>query len=132
MGRFKVIFSALLVLCSFSVSSDLLEQKVSAYQEALIRKGVTGSSIAGVFGKANTLVLSTKSSNLEGDRAVTEDTIFPIWSMSKPITIVAMMILLDEGAYKLDDPVRKYIPYFEALKCRSPDTAEATYPSQGR
>lgn len=130
MRRFKVIFSALLILGSFSVSSDLLEQKVYAYQEALIRNGVTGSSIAGVFGKANTLVLSTKSSNLEGDRAVTEDTIFPIWSMSKPITIVAMMILLDEGAYKLDDPVRKYIPYFEALKCRSPDTAEGTYPCE--
>ena len=44
------------------------------------------------------------------------DTIFRIYSQSKPITGVAMMILYQEGKWKLDDPVSKYIPEFAHLK----------------
>lgn len=127
MAIFRTIFSISLMLCSFVVSSEALKENVAAYQAALIKNGVTGSNIAGVFRGSKTLALSAVTSDIDGDRAVSEDTIFPIWSMSKPITIAAMMILLDEGAYKLDDPVKKYIPYFDELKCRSPDSDEGTY-----
>jgi CubicO group peptidase (beta-lactamase class C family) len=41
---------------------------------------------------------------------MTEDTIFRIYSMSKPITGVALMILYEEGRFFLSDPVAKYIP----------------------
>jgi CubicO group peptidase (beta-lactamase class C family) len=44
------------------------------------------------------------------------DTIFRIYSQSKPITGVAMMILFEEGRWKLDDPVSKYVPEFADLK----------------
>ena len=87
------------MLCSFLVSSEALEENVAAYQAALIRNGVTGSNIAGVFRGSKTLALSAATSDIGGDRAVSEDTIFPIWSMSKPITIAAMMILLDAVSY---------------------------------
>jgi CubicO group peptidase (beta-lactamase class C family) len=40
------------------------------------------------------------------------DAIFRIYSMSKPITSVAAMILVEEGRLKLEDPVEKYIPAF--------------------
>jgi CubicO group peptidase (beta-lactamase class C family) len=43
---------------------------------------------------------------------MTDDTIFRLYSMSKPITSVAAMTLIDEGRLKLDDPVAKYIPSF--------------------
>jgi CubicO group peptidase (beta-lactamase class C family) len=43
---------------------------------------------------------------------MTDDTIFRLYSMSKPITSVAAMMLIDEGRLKLDDPVAKYIPSF--------------------
>src|ERR1700749_1128266 len=43
---------------------------------------------------------------------MTADTIFRIYSMSKPITAVATMMLVDDGKLKLDDPVAKYIPAF--------------------
>ena len=43
---------------------------------------------------------------------MTDDTIFRIFSMTKPITSVAAMMLIDEGKLKLDDPVAKYIPSF--------------------
>ena len=45
-----------------------------------------------------------------------KDTIFRIYSMTKPITGVAMMILFEEGKWKLDDPVTKFIPEFKDLR----------------
>ncbi len=51
------------------------------------------------------------------DRApMTEDTIFRIYSMSKPIAAVALFMLYEEGAFALDDPVTKFIPEFENLQ----------------
>jgi CubicO group peptidase (beta-lactamase class C family) len=47
---------------------------------------------------------------------MTEDTIFRIYSMSKPITSVAAMMLVEEGKLSLDDPVAKYIPAFANVK----------------
>jgi len=43
---------------------------------------------------------------------MTDDTVFRIYSMTKPITGTAMMMLWEEGKYKLDDPVSKYLPSF--------------------
>jgi CubicO group peptidase (beta-lactamase class C family) len=47
---------------------------------------------------------------------MTDDTIFTVFSMSKPVTSVAAMMLVDEGKLKLDDPVSKYIPAFADAK----------------
>jgi len=47
---------------------------------------------------------------------MTKDTIFRIYSQTKPITGVAMMILYEEGKWTLDDPVSKYIPEFASLR----------------
>jgi CubicO group peptidase (beta-lactamase class C family) len=45
-----------------------------------------------------------------------KDAIFRIYSMTKPVTGVAMMILFEEGKWRLDDPVTRYIPEFKNLK----------------
>jgi CubicO group peptidase (beta-lactamase class C family) len=47
---------------------------------------------------------------------MTRDAIFRIYSMSKPITSVAAMMLFEEGKLALDDPVSKYIPQMRGLK----------------
>jgi CubicO group peptidase (beta-lactamase class C family) len=47
---------------------------------------------------------------------MTDDTIFRLHSMTKPITSVAAMMLVDEGKLRLDDPVAKYIPSFAEAK----------------
>jgi CubicO group peptidase (beta-lactamase class C family) len=44
-----------------------------------------------------------------------EDTIFRIYSMTKPITSVALMMLVEEGKIALDDPVARYIPEWRNL-----------------
>jgi CubicO group peptidase (beta-lactamase class C family) len=47
---------------------------------------------------------------------MTPDTVFALHSMTKPITSVAAMMLIDEGRLSLDDPVSKYIPAFAEMK----------------
>jgi len=47
---------------------------------------------------------------------MTPNTIFRIYSMSKPITTAAAMMLVEEGRLQLDDPLSKYIPAFAAVK----------------
>jgi CubicO group peptidase (beta-lactamase class C family) len=47
---------------------------------------------------------------------MTPDTIFRIYSMSKPITTVAAMMLVEEGKLQLDAPLSKYIPAFANVK----------------
>jgi CubicO group peptidase (beta-lactamase class C family) len=50
---------------------------------------------------------------------MTKDTIVRLYSMSKPITGVAMMLLFEDGRWQLDDPITKFIPEFKALKVMS-------------
>ena len=52
----------------------------------------------------------------EAGKPVTEDTIFRIYSMTKPITSVAVMMLYEEGRFQLDDPIAKYIPELDNMK----------------
>jgi CubicO group peptidase (beta-lactamase class C family) len=47
---------------------------------------------------------------------MTADTIFRLYSMSKPITSVAAMMLVEDGKLSLDDPVARYIPAFADVK----------------
>src|ERR1700680_3587239 len=47
---------------------------------------------------------------------MTADTIFRLYSMSKPVTSVAAMMLVEDGKLSLDDPVSKYIPDFADVK----------------
>ncbi|MCB0100210.1 MAG: beta-lactamase family protein, partial [Caldilineaceae bacterium] len=47
---------------------------------------------------------------------VAEDTIFRIYSMTKPVTAVAFMMLVEEARVALNDPVHKYIPEWENLE----------------
>ncbi|HEX3366556.1 serine hydrolase domain-containing protein [Phenylobacterium sp.] len=54
--------------------------------------------------------------SLETGQAMPKDEIFRIYSMSKPLTGVAMMILFEQGKWRLDDPVTRYVPEFKNLK----------------
>jgi CubicO group peptidase (beta-lactamase class C family) len=54
--------------------------------------------------------------DLASGAPMTKDTIFRIYSMTKPVTGVAMMILYEEGKWHPSDPISKYIPEFAHLK----------------
>ncbi|MDQ8184154.1 serine hydrolase domain-containing protein [Pelagicoccus sp. SDUM812002] len=55
----------------------------------------------------------------EANRPMRRDTLAYIYSMTKPITGVALMTLYDRGKFKLDDPLSKYAPEFSNLKVYS-------------
>src|SRR5258708_3536875 len=54
--------------------------------------------------------------DVETKRPMTADTIFRLYSMSKPVTSVAAMMLVEDGKLFLEDPVSKYIPAFADVK----------------
>jgi CubicO group peptidase (beta-lactamase class C family) len=54
--------------------------------------------------------------DIEADKMVSEDSIFRIYSMTKPITSVALMMLYEDGHFQLDDPVSKFIPAFSDMQ----------------
>lgn len=47
---------------------------------------------------------------------IDDDTLFRIYSMTKPVVGVAMMILYEEGHFALSDPIAKYVPQFQDIK----------------
>ncbi len=53
--------------------------------------------------------------DVERGEALTEDTVFRLYSMTKPVTCVTLMTLVEEGRIALDDPVAKYIPEWADL-----------------
>jgi CubicO group peptidase (beta-lactamase class C family) len=54
--------------------------------------------------------------DLEAAKPMQFDTIFRIYSMTKPITTVAVMMLYEEGRFQLHDPVSRFIPQFADVK----------------
>ena len=54
--------------------------------------------------------------DIKNQSPIENNTIFRIFSMTKPITAVALMTLYDEGKFTLDDNVSKYIPEFKDTK----------------
>jgi len=63
--------------------------------------------------------------DIERKAPVKDDTIFRIYSMTKPITSVAFMMLFEEGRVALDEPVHKYIPEWKDLGVFQAGTAPA-------
>lgn len=61
--------------------------------------------------------------DLETRAAVDHDTLFRIYSMTKPLTSVAAMMLYEQGALELTDPVSKFIPSFADLRVYTGGTA---------
>jgi len=55
------------------------------------------------------------SMDVERNRPLQQDTIFRIYSMTKPLTSLALMMLVEEGRVSLDDPVHRYIPQWRDL-----------------
>jgi CubicO group peptidase (beta-lactamase class C family) len=86
-----------------------------------MRKAVDDGNLAGIV---STLIRNGKVvhmdaygyQDLENQVPVTEDTIFRIFSMTKPVTGVALMILHEEGKFSLDDAVSRYIPELAGLQ----------------
>lgn len=88
---------------------------------AAMRKIVDDQDVAGMVwllakdGKVATFE-SHGMASLNSQAPMTKDTLFRIYSMTKPITGVAMMMLHEEGKWNFDDPITQYVPELAGLQ----------------
>lgn len=115
---------------SVGLSSDTLEQANLKMQEYID---------SGKFAGISTLIMKDGkiaqkqffgSADLKNQKSMDENTIVRIFSMTKPITAVALMTLYDEGKFQLDDKISKFIPEFNGLKVYTPNENGQTFEPQ--
>ena len=100
--------------------------EIKLLQKKLIVDEITGSNVALVYKEGSVVYFNIQNSGKIGDKNISnqsykpyKETIFPIWSMSKPISIVATMILLERGLIKLTDNISEYIPAMKNMNCET-------------
>lgn len=95
------------------------EQTLLAAPSTLLRDfvadGKIAGAVAGIFHRGQTTVIAAGVEDLARRTPMQSRTLFRIYSMTKPVTAVAVMMLHDEGRFALTDPVAKFIPEFDAV-----------------
>jgi CubicO group peptidase (beta-lactamase class C family) len=97
-------------------SADTIAQLDSAMEKIVADNDVAGMVwLLARDGKIATFE-SAGYASIEDQRPMSKDTLFRIYSMTKPITGVALMMLHEQGLWDFDDPVSKHIPEFADLE----------------
>ena len=91
--------------------------RIDAWRDALVEGGRFAgvSTLVARRGQVAHWGMSGLADRERGVR-MAPDTIFRIYSMSKPITSVAIMMLYEEGRFQLDDPISRYLPCFKGSR----------------
>lgn len=112
--HFRTFVLALIVFCSTLPAAEP-DPITTALQPFVVHHTLAGA-VALVANKDAVLsVQAVGFADIEAKKAMPVDALFWIASMSKPITCTAVMMLVDEGKVRLDDPVEKFIPEFKDL-----------------
>lgn len=91
--------------------------KLDATMRQLVADGDLAGGVTAVARRGKLVHFDTfGNQDADAGTPMAEDTIFRIYSMTKPIAGVALMTFYDEGRFALDDPVSKFIPQFKGLK----------------
>ena len=112
-------------------SSERLK-RLDAHMQALVDQGHLPGAITMVARHGKVVSYEVFGKTAIDGAPMTKDTIFRIYSQSKPVTGVAMMMLFEEGKWRLDDPVTKFVPEFARLqvyKGQNPDGTFITEPA---
>lgn len=98
------------------MSSQRLERLTNLMQERVADGTMVGG--LGMIARNGKIVYQQTygQADREQGRAMEEDAIFRIYSMTKPITAVALMMLYEEGKFGLNDPIARYIPQLANLE----------------
>ena len=97
-------------------------EAATAAVQAQIDSGLLAGATVLVAQNGETKLLRAMGyQDLENRLPMQTDTIFRIFSMTKPIAGTALMMLYDEGRFQLSDPVEKYIPQFVGLQVAKAD-----------
>ena len=110
------VFSSSYEASQAGMSYERLE-KIAPTLSEHIKEGRFPGFITAVARKGRVVHFETQGfSDIEKQIPLQKDSLFRIYSMSKPITGVALMILIEEGKIRLNDPVSLYIPEFAETK----------------
>ncbi len=106
---------------------EKLDRISAALKEAVDKKQIAGGSA--LIARRGKIVNFTTvgMQDIEAKVPLTEATIFRIASMSKPITSVAVMILVDDGKLSVTDPLSKFVPEFKDMKVLVPASDGKSY-----
>ncbi len=111
---------------SVGLSSDALK-RVDVALHRLIDDGTLAGVVTTVGRRGRVIHESAMGAkNLETGEPLQQNTIFRIFSMTKPVTAVAMMILYDEGLWRPEDPIAKHLPEFADLKVFAGQAADGS------
>ena len=113
---------------SVGISSERLEN-IRKVLGAQVDAGVIPGYVALVARRGKVVYYDAYGvQNPNTKKVMSKDSIFRIYSMTKPITSAAAMILVEEGKMKLSDPVSKYLPELADMKVatNAPDVKEAS------
>ncbi len=118
----KRIFSVMVASACFGAGfakeeNAPLKEALKAFGEEIVGAGDVAGVATVVGNKEGVLsAQASGSADLETKRPMKTDSVAWIASMSKPVTGVAVMMMVEEGLIALDDPVAKYLPEFKDLK----------------
>tara|TARA_Y100001970_G_scaffold6943_2_gene7959 strand:- start:14857 stop:16242 length:1386 start_codon:yes stop_codon:yes gene_type:complete len=99
------------------MSHERLQKIAPVLADLYLKEGKFPGFISAVARKGKVVHFETQGfSDIESRRPLEKDSLFRIYSMTKPITGVALMILLEQGKLRLNDPVSLYIPEFKSTK----------------
>jgi CubicO group peptidase (beta-lactamase class C family) len=102
------------------LSSQALQKIDELLEQAVERKQIAGAvALLARDGKLGYFA-AKGAQDVEAGKEMTTDTLFRIASMTKPVTSVAVMILVDDGKLTVNDPVSKYLPEFKHPKVLVP------------
>lgn len=120
MGIWRFLCVGALVAAT-QVAPDRLSEATKLLETYVAQQKIAGA-VAAVVHKDKVVYLKTVGlQDLESRAPMAERSIFRIYSMTKPVTAVAAMMLHEEGRFRLDDPVSKYIPAFRQLRVATAD-----------
>ena len=99
---------------SVGLSSTRLERVSGWLEEQITTERLAGASV--LIGRHGSVAFfeARGLADRASARSFTRDTIVRLYSMTKPVTTVAAMMLYEEGCFQLDDPVARYLPEFAA------------------
>jgi CubicO group peptidase (beta-lactamase class C family) len=96
---------------------DRLARIDRVIREKYVESGSTAGTVIKVWRRGELVHTGIAGMmDLEGAKPMREDAIFRIYSMTKPVTAVALLVLLEDGTIDLDDEVSKFIPAWKDLQ----------------
>lgn len=128
MNKFKVLLLLVIPLIFISIKIQAQSKtsfdatrlaRITDVQQDNVTKELIGSNRVVLYKDGKVMYDKIVNSQKPGDHTINDKSLFPIWSMTKPIVTVATMILFEQGKLMLNDPIERYLPEMRDLQCVS-------------